>query len=246
MRKEQLIKEALKKNIEWFKKSGIMIPADGLWGVAERIAVTSGNSSIEKIYASFSAWTDCGDYSVIEQRRPDCNFETALMFLMADEIFPNNGYAELAENILDFLYFRSGMLNRFNESSPIGVWNWSHIKWSSDIWFDDNGWNCIIQFLIAERYPGLAAKYDMSGWGMKCAESLLAGFDTTFTDYNGDELKELRDPKGVWLGNLMLPHWGALVAMALAIAKRKAEKKNSRSPPGAISKKSGACEKNSS
>ncbi|MCK5844236.1 MAG: hypothetical protein KAG97_05970 [Victivallales bacterium] len=222
MCEEKLVGEALKRNLGWFKESGIMVPSDGLWGVAERIAVTADNSSIEKIYASFPAWTEGGDHSVIEQRRPDCNFETALMFLMAGEIFPNDGDAEVAENILDFLYFRSGLLARTDgDSSPLGAWNWSHIKWNPSIWFDDNGWNCVIQFLIAKRYPELDAKYDMSGWAMKCAESLFEGFERTFEDYQGDELEEMRDPKGVWLGDLQLPHWGALVAMALALAGEK-------------------------
>jgi len=31
------LKESLKLNLDWFEKSGVMDPADGSWGVAERV-----------------------------------------------------------------------------------------------------------------------------------------------------------------------------------------------------------------
>jgi hypothetical protein len=152
------ITDALTKNLDWFLNSGIMVPADGKWGVAERIAVTENNSALDKMYSSFPAWTEFDGYSVIEQRRADCNFETALLFLLASEALGNQKYYQIAVNILDFLYFRSGLLNRFDAKYPAGCWNWSHIQWGNAIWFDDNGWNCAIQLIIAERYPELDEK----------------------------------------------------------------------------------------
>ncbi|MCK5844507.1 MAG: hypothetical protein KAG97_07350, partial [Victivallales bacterium] len=159
-------------------------------------------------------------YSVIEQRRADCNFETALMFLLADDALPGEGLAEVAENILDFLYFKSALLNRYDRGYPIGAWNWSHIKWNPSLWFDDNGWNGVIQFLIAERRSELARKYDMESWALKCAEGMLEGFDRTFEQSGYKVGDEMCDPEGIWLGDLRLPHWGALAAMAFALAHR--------------------------
>lgn len=77
------MKNSLLKNLNWFQNSGVMIPESGIWGVAERVAVTNGNEAIEIMKNSFPAWMQYDGYCVIEQRRADCNFETAWLFLLA-------------------------------------------------------------------------------------------------------------------------------------------------------------------
>jgi hypothetical protein len=213
-----MIKDALLTNLNWFINSGVMVPNDGRWGVAERILNTVGNTAKEKIYHSFPAWTEFDGYSVIEQRRADCNFETAYLFLLAFDVFEDKKYYEIAVNILDFLYFRSGLLNRANEKYPAGAWNWSHIKWNDMIWFDDNAWNCYLQLLIADKWPDLEAKYDMKKWALILADSLTEGFNRTFKRPHPDDHGMWLDPEGVWQGRLNLPHWGSLVCLALALA----------------------------
>jgi hypothetical protein len=215
---KESVKQALQHNVNWFIKSGIMMPADGSWGVAERLATTENNSAIDKMYSSFPAWTECDGYSIIEQRRADCNFEVALQFLLAAEALEQPEYKKIAENILDFLYFRSGLLNRFNGTRPIGAWNWSHIKWEPNIWFDDNGWNGVIQLIIARKYPEFDKKYQMTHWACQVAESMLEAFQRTFKTPHPDDPAIWSDPKREWLGHLNLPHWGALSCMLFAIA----------------------------
>ncbi len=215
---KNILKEALRKNLDWFNNSGVMIPEDGKWGVAERVLNTVDNSAKEKVYRSFPAWTENDGFSIIEQRRADCNFEVAALFLMASEIFNDDVYYTKAENILDFLYFRSGLLNRENDAYPLGAWNWSHIKWNDMIWFDDNGWNCFLQLLIAEKYPELDAKYQMTEWALKLADCMTEGFNRTFGKNHPDLPQHWLDPEGIWKGRLDLPHWGSLVCMALAMA----------------------------
>jgi hypothetical protein len=215
---DKTLRTTLKNNLDWFFNSGVMIPEDGKWGVAERVAVTAGNISIEKMYKSFPAWTEFDGYSIIEQRRADCNFETALMFLLAYEVFNDKKYYETAENILDFLYFKSGMLNRFDEKYPDACWNWSHIKWTPNVWFDDNGWNCVLQLLIGKKFPEFAKKYDMIKFGMRLADGMLPGFNRTFGCVNKEAAESWIDPEGVWMGRLNLPHWGSLACMAFTIA----------------------------
>lgn len=212
------IEDALRANINWFLNSGIMNPADGLWGVAERIATTAGNNAIEKIQTSFPAWTEYEGYSVIEQRRADCNFETAMLFLLAEKALCEKSYGKTAENILDFLYFKSGLLLRTNSDLPTGSWNWSHIMWGACIWFDDNAWNGIIQFLIAQAYPELDKKYSMRQWARLVAESMLDGFQRTMETYAANPAENWSDPRHQWLGDLKLPHWGALPCMLFALA----------------------------
>ena len=213
-----ILKEALQKNLQWFINSGVMIPEDGKWGVAERVLNTVNNSALEKVYKSFPAWTEGDGHSIIEQRRADCNFEVAVLFLMAAKVYNDASYYEKAENILDFLYFRSGLLNRDNDKYPLGAWNWSHIKWNDMVWFDDNGWNCYLQLLIAHAYPELDAKYKMTDWGIKLADSLTEGFNRTFGRSHPDLPGHWLDPEAEWQGKLDLPHWGSLVCIALAVA----------------------------
>ena len=56
-----LSKTALRKSLEmtkkWFKESGVMIPENGLWGVAERVLLVDNNKTAQKTLNSFPAWT---------------------------------------------------------------------------------------------------------------------------------------------------------------------------------------------
>lgn len=211
------MKNALLKNLNWFENSGVMLPNDGLWGVAERVAVVKNNEAIEKMYASFVAWTPHGDYSIIEQRRADCNFETAYLYLLAAEVLKEQKYTDIAVNLLDFLYHRSGLLWRNEDQYPYGSWNWSHIKRSSDVYFDDEAWCVFLQLEIAKRYPELDKKYNMKHWAMILADQLASGSLRVMRACR--EQKDWADTeKKIWLGNLSLPHWGSLAVMALARA----------------------------
>ena len=199
------LKNAINKNLQWFIRSGVMIPDNGLWGVAERLAVKSGNQALEKTLEAFPAWTDQEECYTIEQRRADCNFQTAWLFLLADKLFPGANYGEIGRNISDFLYFRSGLLER-NKNVPVpGNWNWSHIMRDNRIWFDDQSWCLFIQLKIAGEFPELDKKYRMTHWAGLLAESLY----TALSDANA---------RTHWNGNPDHPNWGALATMALAQA----------------------------
>lgn len=211
------MKNALLKNLNWFENSGVMLPNDGLWGVAERVAVVKNNEAIEKMYASFVAWTPHGDYSIIEQRRADCNFEAAYLFLLASEVFGDQKYFKIGVNLLDFLYYRSGLLWRNEDQYPRGSWNWSTIKRSSDVYFDDEAWCVFLQLEIAKRCPELDKKYDMKHWAMILADQLASG-SLRVMRTRKDQQEWVDEEKNIWLGRLNLPHWGALVIMALARA----------------------------
>ncbi|MBS5531962.1 hypothetical protein KH017_14325, partial [bacterium] len=169
---DQQLLDAVRRNLEWFRNSGVMDPPDGSWGVAERIAVTKDNTAIEKICRAFPAWNEFDGYCVIEPRRPDCNFETALLFLLAGRKFGSEEFTRTGENLLMYLYNRSGMI--FPENS---VWNWSNITKQPGRWFDDNGWCGAIQFRIAALRPDLDRKYRMRGRALRLARLLAAGVD---------------------------------------------------------------------
>ena len=217
------MKSALLKNLHWFENSGVMLPKDGLWGVAERVAVVKDNEAIEKMYAAFVAWTPHGDHSIIEQRRADCNFQTAYLYLLASEIFADEKYYKIAVNLLDFLYYRSGLLWRNEKEYPQGSWNWSHIKRSSDVYFDDESWCVFLQLEIAKHHPELDQKYEMTHWAMILADQLAEGATRVMrSEREKDDWVDLE--KKIWLGRLQLPHWGSLTVMALARAYQEAQK----------------------
>ena len=155
-------------------------------------------------------------YCVIEQRRADCNFETAYLFLLAGRALGETKYYDIAVNLLDYLYFRSGLLNRTQKEYPAGSWNWSHIKRESHVYFDDEAWCVFLQLKIAEEYPELDKKYGMKSWGMILGEELLTATELVMDKKDLDNAGHWIDASGRWLGRLDLPHWGALACMALA------------------------------
>mgnify|MGYP002349905279 CR=1 FL=1 len=199
--------------------SGVCSPRDGSWGVAERVVITKNNDSLGQIYHYFPAWSDYEGYSVIEARRADCNFQFAYQMLLAYEIFDDEKYYKIAENILHYLYHRSGMLNRSDKEYPDAVWNWSHITWHKPlIYFDDNAWACTIQLLIARKYPALDKKFGMKDFAVRLADELLIAFNRTYGNVVPEDKNNWLDPERVWAGRLDLPHWGSLACMALANA----------------------------
>ena len=111
MRERTALEKSLEANLRWFERSGVMSPADGTWGVGERIVLTAGNTALEKTLRSFPAFTRHGGHVVMEQRRPDCNFEAALMFLLAAKALDKPAWRDTARNLLCYLHCRSGMRN---------------------------------------------------------------------------------------------------------------------------------------
>ena len=209
---ETQLRQSLLKMADWFRNSGIMDPNDGTWGVAERILLTDGNSAVEQVYRSFPAWSEFDGYSVIEQRRADCNLETAFMYLLMAETLGKPDYGILTENLLKYLFNRSGLLVKFPSSQHnlCGAWNWSHIKHGSYLWLDDNSWMCALQLMIARTAPELNTKFGLTKWALKLAYLLEEGFKKQFPLPYA--------PEFIWSGKVNMPHWGSLVVMALARA----------------------------
>ena len=111
--------ESAEKNIRWFENSGVMHPADGFWGVAERLVALDIEESIRKeIVEKFASRTMLKNSFAVESRRPDCNFETAVMFLLFGELANDEKRFATGENILDYLYFRSAMMRSKKHKLP--------------------------------------------------------------------------------------------------------------------------------
>ena len=209
---QEQILQALRKNREWFLNSGVLA-ADGKWGVAERVFLTRENEAVELTLDSFPSWSKIPEGYVIEQRRADCAFQCAWYFLQLAKIFEPEKNIELAKNLLDFLYCRSGLLShhKIDEPYPEGCWNWSHIRWTPSVYYDDNAWAIIIALAIAEQHPFWDKKYRMKTYALAGAHALYRAFEENFP-------KDDPNYTPPWNGNLQLPHWGALASAALARA----------------------------
>jgi len=208
---------ALQNNLSWFKNSSIMLPNDGRWGVAERIFVPPDQESLSALLQSFNSWTNYKDWTVIEARRPDCNFQTALLFLLAREL--DLEPSTTAENILEYLYCRSALLTRSHPDTLVGTWNWSNIRKDLYLWFDDHSWNLIVPLIIEQRFPEIAHRFNMRHYAEQLSLCFFEGFNRTLLagkEGQGDCV----DPHGIWQGNIWLPHWGSLACAALAFSWR--------------------------
>ncbi|MCE5323007.1 hypothetical protein LLG46_06795 [bacterium] len=196
---------SLKRNLEWFDKSGIMDPADGSWGVGERIALTQNNSALEKMMRDFPNYTSCDGYLVFEHRRPDCNFEAALMFLLASEVFEDERMSAVGSNIIHYLHARSGQRNKTDETVPRGMWRWAAGQWWPLYYVDDNAWNGTLSIMIGTRYSWLNEKYALIERGVETIESLQECIQSFF-DGNKPQLS----------GSKLSPHFMGLALMAFA------------------------------
>ena len=138
--------ESAGKNIRWFENSGVMRPADGFWGVAERLVALDIEESIrQEIVEKFASRTMLKNSFAVESRRPDCNFETAVMFLLYGIFAQDEQRFTTGENLLDYLYFRSAMKRSKTHKLPC-AWRWSDVALTPDgHWLDDNSWCILLQ-----------------------------------------------------------------------------------------------------
>ena len=208
---------AAAKNIRWFENSGIMYPSDGFWGVAERLITLDIEDNVKaEILEHFTSRTELDGCFAVESRRPDCNFEAALFFLLYGEITGDEKRKKTGENLLDYLFLRSGMRRSEKHALP-GAWRWSHIICSNGgHWFDDNSWCIIAEMIIARKFPELDKKYRAGFWAEKLADPLFAALERT-NNAEPDEKGEIKDPEDLWIGNIRLPHWGGLTIFALSV-----------------------------
>ena len=212
--------DAVLRNLNWFRSSGVMDPADGRWGVGERVVVMEGNAVADKITEAFYAWTPRDGYCVIEQRRADCNFQAAWLFLRAFEVTGSPEDRATGENLLYYLYQRSGLLMQYEPGTPHGLWQWSHIRSTPIPYFDDNAWCLAIQIAIGKRYPELDKKYKMQERAKVLAEKMCSAMRRSYGYVpEGESRSDLwKDPANVWFGNMYYPHWCSLAIMAMSAA----------------------------
>jgi hypothetical protein len=125
--------KALERNIGWFQKSGIMDEPDGSAGVRER----------------FYGVDYKGSYTIAENVRTDCNFETALAFYLYGVATKKAQYKKVGYNILQNMF--KGRYQDMDETRPTyGFWSWlgPFKEHPEHIYADDESWAaiCLLDF----------------------------------------------------------------------------------------------------
>ncbi len=207
--------DALTRNLGWFEKSGVMDPPDGTWGVAERIVLRQDNAAWDETLRSFQGHVIHDGHAVLEQRRPDCNFETALLFTLAGAALAAPEHRRTAGNLLHYLFRRSGSRNG-RSHLPAGAWRWSNESWESALWFDDNAWNVAAGMLLARLDAQFDREFHLRERSAETARTLADAFLARFRQPPPPP----STPFAQWDGNLDSPHWGGPVCLALALAHR--------------------------
>jgi hypothetical protein len=211
--KQQLAK-AVKKNICWFRNSGIMRPNDGFWSVGERIVANISGEARKKIDFHFPCQSRLNDnILVLEQRRADCSVETAMLFDLASEYFNDGQYRQIAENIIDFLINRSGLLVTDPNSPLADLWEWAMPKVST-CWTDDNSWMVTGLLFLASRGYGEKLKF----LALSTADALHKHGQELFEFIENNNKAKYPETSSTMLGLRLNPHWMGLVTMALALA----------------------------
>jgi len=202
------------RNVNWFLRSGIMRPADGFWGVAERLVVLDGNDALGKIDETFWFQTTVAPGIIaLEHRRPDCNFETVLMLDRAAGVLDRPDLKAVADNIIEFLFRRSSLFHRMNkEDDHYGLWEWAQPYRMHSYWTDDIAWNITVLLILAKE-----GREELKEAGVLTARTLRSHVLAYLTHVNTVGYhKPYGD--GKIAGYSMNPHWMGLVTMAFAHA----------------------------
>ena len=206
----------VRANLDWFQSSGIMRPADGFWGVAERLAVLDDNEAADKIRQAFPSHTMLRPgLAVLEHRRADCTLETAFLFDLAADVLADETLRKIADNLIDFLMDRSALRNTEADSPDRDLWGWALLPGRTrSYWADDNAWMATLFLALAQRgrenvrEPGLAAARTL------CRQA--TGF-MQHIERNGPRVAPPTDTP-YQTCKRFAPHWMGLVTMALAHA----------------------------
>lgn len=204
-------RDIVKQSIAWFERSGVMRPADGFWGIAERICIIDGNVSMDDVNQSFPCQTPLGKGAVVlEHRRPDCIVETAVLMDLAADYLARPELKTVADNLLEYLLCRSHLRNRQASSPARDLWGWANPGNRETYWVDDNAWLVTGLLLMADR-----GRESLVEPAVAAARALLR--------LVGEYLENPERPDPAFAaakikGVLLNPHWLGLATMAFAHA----------------------------
>ncbi len=207
---------AVRRNLKWFTRSGVMRPPDGFWGVAERLARTDGNAAAEKMLGSFPCYSQIGDGVVaMEHRRSDCCVQTAWLFDLAADALKRPALRGVADHILAYMTQRSGLRQRDETRDTFGLWGWSNPINQAVHYTDDNAWVIILLLKLASN-----GRPDLKPLAIQTARTMHRHIKTYLERLDRIGWAGVENPaEGIPMAGLLVnPHWFGLACMALSHA----------------------------
>jgi hypothetical protein len=206
-------RQALEDLLHWFTHSGIMRPADGFWGVGERLAIRAANDAWAKLCEHFPCQTPLtAEVVVLEHRRPDCQVQVALLFDLAADALACPAQRQVADQLLAHLTQRSCLRDDRPDSPTAHLWGWANPTHRQHYWTDDNAWVATLLLMLARRgRPHLRE-------GALATARVLAQHLERFLNHLAEHGRDAACPEAPMLGVRLNPHWLGLVTMALAHA----------------------------
>ena len=181
-------KESIQRGIEWYINARMLVPAsyeDTLQKMIdsgnERLpwsaSIPAGDGSHGAFEAVMSIIDEQGNQPIGIIKRGDCISETAMAFASAGTLLEDEGYLNVAENLLDFyLLHSSATQNEYGDPyhSAYGLipWGISNAAWYKASYGDDNA-RVLLSALTT------AALTDTDRWDETLMRSLVALLRTT-------------------------------------------------------------------
>lgn len=143
--------EAVRRNAQWFLRSGMLPEEDGSTGVYENVHSVTARVSPD--------------------RRPDCHAHTALMMHLYSRYTKDPSWSERAHRLLQYL-FDQGYQDMNPESETFGFFKWYQFPGErpDQIFTDDNAWVCFVLLYLYRR----TGKEEYKRRGMAVAQALLS------------------------------------------------------------------------
>ena len=105
--------------------------------------------------------------------RTDCNGESALAFALRAEIDGDERSRRIAANLIDWVYFRSGLLHDDPDKSNYGLLGWAPDGTFRETFYGDNDIKAILGCM------GAAALLGTDRWDVPLLKNILGNFRTT-------------------------------------------------------------------
>ncbi len=191
--------QALRRGIEWYRRSGQLIHVsqeklaaeradhDKLWGPLEPNTPV-GDGSHGLIEGFCSTIDHLGRQTLRYSFRDDCNGEAAMTFAFAGAANHDPSYTMVASNLADFIYFNSPLTKgpRSDPDSPtFGLIGWRTTLPSLNVYYGDGGARTMLGTMAT------AALLKSQRWDERLMRCLLANFRTTGKNgFRGSRLDE--------------------------------------------------------
>ena len=156
------VRRAIQRGIDWHTKARMLCAPEG-----KDEQAGDGSLGVREGIRSRIAYD--GSQPVNHGLRSDCNGETALAFALRWRLDDDRRSRQVAGNLLDWLYFKSGLLHNDPAKADFGLLAWTH---TSPSLYGDNDIKAILSCM------GTAALLETDRWDEVLLRDIVGNFRT--------------------------------------------------------------------